>query len=208
MSTKHSTSEGGVEFFLGPMFSGKTTAVQRALERAQFGNLNCVFVKHASDVRYGAGEVVCTHAQMETLTASQTDTKGGVRVVIASRLLEVVLEPSEIIVGVDEGQFFPDLRAFISKCMRAGVSVYVAALDGDFRRVAFPAISEASPLATRVSKLSAVCTSCAAAGRFAVDAHYTTRTIADEDVVVVGGSEMYMATCNACYLQLAAGPPR
>jgi thymidine kinase len=208
MTTKHSMTKGVVEFFLGPMFSGKTTAVRRALERAQFGNLNCVFVKHATDVRYGADEAIRTHAQLETSTAPHTDTKGGVRVVVASRLLEVVLEESEIIVGIDEGQFFPDLRDFIAKCMQAGVNVYVAALDGDFRRAAFPAISKAAPLATRVTKLSAVCTSCATAGRFVVDAHYTTRTIDDEDVVVVGGSEMYMATCNACYLQLAAEPLR
>jgi thymidine kinase len=38
------------------------------------------------------------------------------------------------VIGIDEGQFFPDLIEFVETCANEGVTVIIAALDGNFLR--------------------------------------------------------------------------
>jgi hypothetical protein len=53
--------------------------------------------------------------------------RGRLRVVAASRRLDVELGADVLHVGVDEGQFFPDLRAALDGWIREGRRVYVGA---------------------------------------------------------------------------------
>ena len=64
------------------------------------------------------------------------------------------------IIGVDEGQFFPDLVEFCEDMANAGKVVIVAALDGTFQRKPFPGVMELVPLAESITKLTAVCMRC------------------------------------------------
>ena len=64
------------------------------------------------------------------------------------------------VIGIDEGQFFPDLVNFCEKMANAGKAVIVAALDGTFQRKGFPTVMELIPLAEHVVKLNAVCMVC------------------------------------------------
>jgi thymidine kinase len=217
---------GSAEFFLGPMFSEKTTSVGRRIKRARLGGLACVFVKSATDVRYGAGPAIRTHGGASIEASPATDDLGRLRIVEARRLLGVELAPDEFDVGVDEGQFFPDLREALDAWMREGRRVYVAALDGDFCRKAFPAVAAALPLATRIVKLTAVCMLCGVgeAGRQAsrlasldstssgiqasqmprppAEAYYTVRTVGGKlapGEFDVGAKDKYKAACLDCY---------
>ncbi len=60
------------------------------------------------------------------------------------------------VIGVDEGQFFPDLVDFCEMAANAGKTVVVAALDADYNRRAFGRVHELLPLAESVHKLRAV----------------------------------------------------
>ncbi|GFR91512.1 thymidine kinase [Elysia marginata] len=192
---------GYVEFFLGPMFSEKTTEVGRRIKRARLGGLNCVFVKNAADVRYGAGPVIHTHDGGSFSTSPATGSLGRLRVVEAHNLLDVELSPDELVIGVDEGQFYSDLRRALDFWTQEGRQVYVAALDGDFRRNVFPPVAEAFPLASRIVKLTAVCMLCAGRGRSRpIEAPYTLRTVEDTTVKLIGALDKYKAACPACYL--------
>lgn len=194
-------SSGRAEFFLGPMFSEKTTTVGRLIKRARLGGLNCVFVKYAADVRYGAGPVIYTHDGTAVSASPAEDGLGGLRVVEARTLLrDVALEPDELDIGVDEGQFYPDLRWALDLWMREGRRVYVAALDGDFRRNPFPPVAEALPLATHIEKLTAVCMICAGREQPPAEASYTARTVEATAVELIGARDKYKAACLACYL--------
>ena len=64
------------------------------------------------------------------------------------------------VVGIDEGQFFPDVVEFCDGAANLGKTVVVAALDGTFERKPFGNIVSLIPLAEKVSKLSAVCVYC------------------------------------------------
>jgi thymidine kinase len=201
------SSRGGAEFFLGPMFSEKTTTVARHLSRARLAGLATVLVKHARDTRYGADEAVYTHDGARIASLGPSSARGRLRVVAASRLLDVELGADELYIGVDEGQFFPDLRAALDGWIREGRRVYVAALDGDFRREAFAPVAEALPLASSVAKLSAVCMLCAAQNRRPAKAPYTIRITAETDVEVVGSADKYRAVCLDCYHAATATRP-
>jgi thymidine kinase len=51
------------------------------------------------------------------------------------------------VVGIDEGQFYPDLVEMVDQFLRLGKVVVVSALDGDFRRKPFGRILELIPMA-------------------------------------------------------------
>ena len=96
-------------------------------------------------------------------------------------------------IGVDEGQFFPDVVKFCEDVAELGKTVIVSALDGDFRRKPFGSILELIPLAEYVVKLSAVCMICTA------DAAFSKRIVEGDEVEKIGGSDMYVAVCRKCY---------
>jgi len=172
---------GQIQLILGPMFSGKSTELIRRLKRYQIARYNCLIVKYAKDVRYDQ-ESIATHDQ-QTLKATSTD-----------KLNELKADFNEYdVIGVDEGQFFPDVVEFSEKMANYGKSVIIAALDGTFQRKGFPTILELVPLAEHIVKLNAVCMNCFGEGSF------TKRISADQEVEVIGGADKYMAVCRGCF---------
>lgn len=67
------------------------------------------------------------------------------------------------VIGIDEGQFFPDLLLFAETAANAGKTVVVAALDGTFQRKVPRCASFA--LSVSVSVLVCVCVFVAVWGR-------------------------------------------
>jgi hypothetical protein len=96
-------------------------------------------------------------------------------------------------IGIDEGQFFPDIVPFCEKMANIGKTVIVAALDGTFQRKPFGSVLDLIPLAESVTKLSAVCMLCYN------DASFTERLGDELAVEVIGGSDKYLAVCRQCY---------
>ncbi|KFQ51898.1 Thymidine kinase, cytosolic, partial [Nestor notabilis] len=97
------------------------------------------------------------------------------------------------VIGIDEGQFFPDIVEFCEMMANTGKTIIVAALDGTFQRKAFGSILNLVPLAESVVKLNAVCMECYR------EASYTKRLGAEREVEVIGGADKYHSVCRACY---------
>ena len=178
-----------IELVCGPMFSGKTTELLRRMRRHMYANRRCVVLKHAKDVRYDASKC-CTHdgASLEAVQLSEL-----------SQFSDV---DRYDVVGIDEGQFFPDIVEFCERVANAGKLVIVAALDGDCRRKPFGHIPELMPVAESVVKLNAVCSKCG------TEAAFTRRFVEDARTEVVGGSEIYEALCRRCHIAGSCGSPR
>ncbi|XP_072339694.1 thymidine kinase, cytosolic [Scyliorhinus torazame] len=173
--------KGQIQIIFGPMFSGKSTELMRRVRRFQIAQYDCLVVKYAKDTRYSK-EDLATHDKL-TMQA-----------VPATKLSEVFQEAEKSsVIGIDEGQFFPDCVEFAEEMANRGKTVIVAALDGTFQRKAFGNILNLVPLAESVVKLSAVCTKCYG------EAAYTKRLGAEQEVEVIGGTDMYRATCRSCY---------
>ncbi|XP_074647326.1 thymidine kinase, cytosolic-like [Tubulanus polymorphus] len=173
---------GQIQVIFGPMFSGKTTELIRRLKRYQIAKYRCLVIKYAKDIRYDK-DGVSTHDK-QTLTA-----KGCLE------LSEITVDEIENfdVIGIDEGQFFPDVVGFCERMADSGKIVIIAALDGTYQRKGFGNILQLVPLAESIVKLNAVCMICFGTASF------TKRTTMDEEVEVIGGADKYLAVCRDCY---------
>uniref|UniRef100_A0A8C4WUT2 Thymidine kinase n=1 Tax=Eptatretus burgeri TaxID=7764 RepID=A0A8C4WUT2_EPTBU len=158
---------GQIQVIFGPMFSGKSTELLRRVRRYQLARHDCLLIKYSHDVRYG-GDGICTHDRERASQAA--------------------------VIGIDEGQFFPDVTAFCEELANAGKTVIVAALDGTFERKAFGSVLSLIPLAESVVKLNAVCMLCYR------PAAYTHRLGCETQLEVIGGVDKYQSLCRVCYL--------
>jgi thymidine kinase len=99
---------------MGPMFSGKTTELIRRLKRYKIARYECLIVKYARDTRY-ASEGLATHDRQSINAVSVTD------------LMSLAEKAADYdVIGIDEGQFFPDVVNFCEDLANAGKTVIVA----------------------------------------------------------------------------------
>ncbi|XP_066292717.1 thymidine kinase, cytosolic-like isoform X2 [Branchiostoma lanceolatum] len=163
------------------MFSGKTTELVRRIQRYKLARQSCVLIKYARDDRYNK-DGIATHDRHVTAAVATT------------KLYDIKADmlPCQVI-GIDEGQFFPDVVPFCDEMANQGKTVIVAALDGTFQKKGFGDILNLVPLAESVIKLQAVCMSCYN------HASYTKRLGQETEVEVIGGCEKYMAVCRDCH---------
>ena len=105
------------------------------------------------------------------------------------------------VIGIDEGQFFPDTVSFTERMANLGKTVIVAALDGSYQRTGFGDILNLIPLSESVIKLTAVCMNCFD------EASFTKRIGLEKELEVIGGAEKYMAVCRKCYMDDSVDKP-
>lgn len=177
---------GSISLFMGPMFSGKTTELMRCIRMATLAEQKCCILKYSKDVRYTSDNVISNH---DAYMQPETD---QVKIIVTDNLSAVNVDEFDVI-GIDEGQFYPDLYVCDSWAIR-GKKVYVSALDGDFMRKPFEPITKLIPLCEMVTKLTGVCMDCKKNPSV-----FTKRTVKSLEVVLIGGSESYHAVCRQCY---------
>ena len=145
----------------------------------------------SADRRYSDDAVVATHADVRQSSTLGSAFVAPIRVVEAARLSEV--EVVEAVVGVDEGQFFPDLVQQCERWANEGRRVVVAALDADFARRPFGGVCDLVPLSEDVRKCHGVCMGCRGASAF------SRRLGPNMDLIEVGASDRYRTVCRRCY---------
>ncbi|CAL1282816.1 unnamed protein product [Larinioides sclopetarius] len=176
-----SEAKGHIQIIFGPMFSGKTTELIRRLRKYQIANHKCLIIKYSHDTRYSEKEI-STHDR-QTLDA--------ISVATLSDLKNQAENYS--VIGIDEGQFFPDVVVFSEEMANIGKIVIVAALDGTYQRKGFSNTLQLVPLAESVIKLTSVCMLCFE------EASYTKRIGNETELEIIGGTDKYMAVCRSCY---------
>ena len=189
-----------VTFFIGPMFSGKTTEVCTSIERARYAAQSCVLIKYIHDNRYSKDLEVCTHSLRKIKSEKGNKDFGSLRVVKSSCLSDIKILESERYIGIDEGQFYPDLLGSVMKWLKQGKRIFIAALNGDFECKPFATVSNTLPLATHIIHLKAVCMLCRSKNYNPVDAQFTIRTTEDKKIEVIGSNDIYKAACVNCMI--------
>eukprot|EP00850_Spirogloea_muscicola_P005398 SM000024S07860 [mRNA] locus=s24:1029501:1031091:+ [translate_table: standard] len=179
---------GSIHLIVGPMFAGKTTRLLACVRQQSSAGRRIELVKSAKDKRYGEYTVSSHDGQhMPCTPLSRLED-------LRSRIGPQRYSKAEVI-GIDEAQFFGDLADF---CLRAadedGKIIFVAGLDGDFRRAKFGSVVDLLPLADSVEKLLSRCALCGQEGV----APFTVRKTADTEVELVGGADIYMPCCRRC----------
>ena len=182
-----------LELILGPMFSGKTSALQSIIRRHEVLGLKCVAYKPLIDGRYGEDEYIYNHDKVKVSAIPVT--------YLTQQALYSKYEEASLII-IEEGQFFGDLYEFVLKAVeKDGKHVIVAGLDGDRFRKPFGQLLQLIPIADRITKLTSLCKLCATSGQ-ATPALFSYGATKVTDTVHVGGPECYMPLCRKHYLEL------
>jgi len=199
--SSNSAPPGSIALVVGPMFAGKSSELRRRIEAHARCGMRAVLVRYLGDDRGSADAPLFTHrgdVLDETLAANVTVQR-------VETLAEVVLDPEDLFVAVDEGQFFADLAGGIRSWAAAGRTVVVAALNGKSDRSGWPVVGEALAEADELMFLRAVCVRCRRPDRPAIfsmrkggaaERGVSGRTVAAGKAI--GGKEMYEAACRTC----------
>ena len=173
---------GWIEVICGSMFSGKTEELIRRLKRAQFAKQKVEIFKPSMDTRYHEIKVI-SHTGSEIHSTP-----------VASSSNIFLLAADTEVVGIDEAQFFDDELPNVCKQLAdKGVRVIVAGLDMDFQGKPFGPMPQLLASAEYVTKVHAICVDC---GQLAYVSH---RTVANENLVLLGETDNYKPLCRQCY---------
>jgi len=176
--------QGWVEVICGSMFSGKTEELIRRLNRARIAKQKVEVFKPAMETRYDEEDVV-----------SHDDNKSpSIPVQNASQIL-FYAEDFEV-VGIDEAQFFGnELVSVCNELAERGKRVIVSGLDMDFQGKPFGPIPQLLSIAEYVTKVHAICIRCGSL------ANYSHRTVASDQLVMLGEKDLYEPLCRSCFFQ-------
>jgi len=175
---------GHLEIFLGCMFSGKTSRLIEIYKQNKFCNIPACVINHSFDTRYGA-EMMSSHDKVKIPCIQVYD-------------LNELLENPEIldaeVILINEAQFFQNLTYFVLSLLEKNKKIYIAGLDGDFRKNKFGEVLDLIPHADSVVKMTALCGFC----RDGTRALFSLRLAHDVCQTLVG-VDNYMPVCRKCY---------
>jgi len=174
-------NNGKIKLYLGPMFSGKTTALISELERAKFAKKNVILIRPNTDDRK-----FLTHSGM----------KPPIEEVFLDEVSQLSNKLEYDIIGIDEGQFFLNLAHDVNFLANNGVKVIISALNGTSEREPFDNIQDLIPYVEEIDKKNAVCAECGS--EYATYSYYKSGD--KKDKIKTGGASDYSALCRSCYI--------
>ena len=183
---------GTIELHIGPMMSGKTSAVIALAMKKTIEGRDVLIIKHKIDDRYGGPKSLISHGRTIIEESPKTDANGAVTIVTTDKLITLdILKLCEQVVVIDEGQFFNDLLEFCVLMANRGLQVFVSALDGDSEAMPFGQVCDLVPKCDKVKKHLAVCGICK------MPAPFTKKNAAEKGTKIqVGGRELYTPVCR------------
>ncbi len=176
------SGQGWIEVITGSMFSGKTEELIRRLRRARFARQKVEIFKPGMEKRYSDMKVV-SHDE-HSIHSTAVDSASN-----------ILLMTSQVeVVGIDEAQFFD--MGLVDVCNRMainGIRVVVAGLDMDFKGDPFGPIPHLMAVSEYVTKVHAICMRCGSL------ANYTHRLSDDEQLIMLGETDLYEPLCRGCF---------
>lgn len=174
--------QGEIQLIIGPMFSGKSSEMTKRIRRFYYAKKKTIIIKYVKDDRYSKNDEIFTHDKIKSSAFP------------AAKLADVYEKCLNYdVIGIDEGQFYPDLLEYAELFANVGKIVIIAALDGDYKREPFLDVCKLVPKCESVIKLRAVCMECGKKASFSF------RITNEKETEVIGGSDKYVALCRKCY---------
>lgn len=171
-----------ISLIIGPMFSGKTTEIVRLLTRHQIAGEKVLLCRHRTDTRGILTHTPLSHKLEEIFLDSLAE------------LQKINDFESYKVIGVDEGQFFPNLARDVSLLANNGYEIIIAGLNATSEQSPFEEIQKVIPIAEKITKLNSVCMKCG--NDFASFTYYKGKH--KEGDVLVGDEKDYSVLCRKC----------
>jgi thymidine kinase len=185
-ATKEREKTGYLEIILGPMWSGKTSALLKIYRQYSFCKSRVCVINYKADDRYS-----------ETMLS--THDKEMIPCIMGFSMEEIMkthrseIENSDVIL-INEGQFFSDIVPFtVNMVEKEGKKVYICGLDGDFQRNKIGNLLDLIPMCDKMSKLHSLCSMC----KNGTLAPFTFRSTCETEQVLIG-NDIYMPLCRSC----------
>ena len=181
-----------LELLIGPMFAGKSSAIQSIVRRHESMGWSVFVVTNSMDTRYSDAPAVVNHDKIAIPAVAVKEllpllTSAGYR---GSRL-----------VVIEEAQFFPDLYDFVLSAVEKDAKhVICVGLDGDSDRKPFGDLLRLVPLCDKLTKLTALCSECKD-GSPALFSFYKNLKSTQ---LAVGASDQYEPLCRKHFLTKTA----
>lgn len=191
---------GKLEVIFGPMFAGKTSALNSRLNLYHEMNLKIIYINSKIDNR--SQGYFSTHNKTLKEHTEFNYTKANSLQEIWTQLLEAD------VIGIDEGQFIKNLFNDVIELVEThNKIVIVCGLDTDYRRLPFGEILDLTKMTDTIQKLRPFCKICRDNGKI-IKAIFTLKHTNNsqndkqiESNIDVGGSEKYYPVCRQCYLK-------
>ena len=179
---------GKITLIIGCMFSGKSSEIIKIYNKYKTEEKNILLVNHKTDTRYGQN-VMSSHnkTQLSCFTCLEL-----------AKIVETEMYANADIIMIDEAQFFPDLFDFAKNTADIhNKELFIAGLDGDYKREPFGDILKLIPHCDDIIKLKAYCKYCDKETKNAI---FTKRIVDNEQQFLVGGYESYIPVCRKHYI--------
>jgi len=177
---------GHLTLLIGCMFAQKTTELLRRIRRYKAIGYNVLVINYIGDTRYATNKIA-SH-DIETYDAVCVKWLQDVTHQVQSGDYQVVI--------IDEGQFYGDLYAYVTKWADTlPIHIVVAGLDGDSNRNLFGDLLRLVPHAEAVERLTAFCAIC----KDGTEAHFSKCIKAKAEQVEIGGADTYLPVCRRHY---------
>ena len=198
------SESGYLEIIMGPMFSGKTSKLLEIYKQCKFCNIPVVVINYSEDTRYH-DTMLSTHDKI-MIPCIQVGTELGI-LYFNSLYCEADSEEDRVkrekkrneileaeVILINEAQFFKDLKYVVKDALYKKRKIYLAGLDGDFKREKFGEILDLIPHCDKITKLTSLCGLCkdGTPGIFSL-------RLTEEDQQELIGSENYVPVCRNCY---------
>lgn len=184
-----------VDISLGPVRSGKSTAVINKITRYADVGLKVMYVNHSKDIRLteSSDNVATSHnSGFQKLSKKIAGFK-------AARLSDVNFTGYHV-VGIDEGQFFDDIVSVVRDLfINRGIHVVIASLDLDFKLNPIGSVNQLIGLCEpgHINKLAAICEKCDI--NSIKEAGFSMKISGNDSIEDPGGAEKYIPVCINCY---------
>lgn len=176
-------TDGYLELFIGPMFSGKTTTLINIYNKCIKQNIPVLVINHLDDTRY-SNTLLSSHDKI-MIPCVQSNT--------INYIINNYVMSNYSVILINEAQFFPDLYHNIISLLDKNKHIYIFGLDGDYKRNTFGRILDLIPYCDKVTKLTTICSLC---GKHAIFTHRITDSTTQ---VLIGSAHEYIPLCRQCY---------
>lgn len=187
---------GTLDIITGPMFSGKTSELLRRLSIESTMGLDVLYINNSLDNR-SCGSYSTHNPFYE---GAELNTK--IDFLSCRKLGECKVIPQYDVVGIDECQFFDDLKEVVETLVeKNGMHVIIAGLNGDHKRNKFGQILDLEPFADSYERLTSFCKICSNKNPpLRSKAQFSKKINYSEEIEDIGGEEKYLPVCRSCYL--------